>query len=291
MTDEERLARYEHGADVLQRFLAPHGQPRHEGLEDFIARVNEIRDLLQSPDRDLARLASETLTSLRELAWPEEKRAFAGKIGEKGLPVPSDPEKRALMLRVREMSADRSRLGRALEFLRSELDREQIVRRVAAELVTERVAMRAVAENALLRRALITALREHPALDAPIRNAQIARIFREAGMDPVLRTAADMTKAELLRLKGMGPCRYKALLAELGATGLALPHLLRGMSEVDPAPIFVEEGVTAEVDWDPLGSPLNRELDARLERLLTAGGLPGGVFDMGRASYDVHTKP
>lgn len=286
MTAEERLAGYEHGSDVFRRFLTAHGGPRQEGLESFIARINEIRALLQDPDRDTARLAGETLGNLRRLAWPEEQQAFTGKIGKRGVPASSDPDKRALMLRVREMSSDRAALRRALDFLRSELDREQIVRRMASELVTERVAMRAVAENALLRNALVAALRDHPALDTPIRNAQIRRILVEAGIEPVLRTAAEMSKADLLRLKGMGPGRYAMLLAEFEATGLALPHLLRDMSEKDPAPLFVEEGVLAEVAWDPLGSPLNRELDARMERILTAGGLPGGAFDLALTSSD-----
>lgn len=278
MDDQERLARYEHGANVFGRFLSPASAPidGHDGMPAFVERVNQIRAQLRHPDPQVAELARETLVNLRQLAWPEEMRAFEGKIGERRKPVdPADMARRALLLRVRELSSDRAELRRALQFLREELDREQLVRRVAADLVTEKAAMRAVAENALLRKALLEALLASPALDVPIRNPQIVRVFCEARIPPVLRAAAGMTKADILRLKGMGPGRYAALMKEFEDTGLPLPHLLRDMAEEDPAPLFVEEGVAAEVAWDPLGSPLNRELDMRLERLLTAGGLPG----------------
>lgn len=279
MTDEERLSRYLHGSNVFQRFLTPHGEVQQGGLDDFVARVNAIRRITKGQDRDLAQLASETLVSLRALVWPEELVVMEGKIGEQRRPVgASDPQKRALMLRVRELSSDRDALRKALSFLRNELDREQLVRRVAAELTTERAAMRAVAENALLRKALVSALEDHPKLEAPIRNAQLARIFREAGLAPVLRTAATMTKADLLRMKGMGPGRYATLMAELEATGLELPHLLRDIAEEDPAPLFAGEGIASEVAWDPLGSALNRELDVRMNRILSREPLPGEIW-------------
>ncbi|WP_411839623.1 hypothetical protein [Paracoccus sp. ME4] len=52
------------------------------------------------------------------------------------------------------------------------------------------------------------------------------------------------------------------------------------MCDIDPAPFFVEKGVPAEVAWDHFESPLNREVDARLERLMIVGGLPRGIFNM-----------
>lgn len=207
--------------ETVKGILAAFGRSEHfygnrDFQGEFSRRVSHLERMSRADDPNLAIGAAEVLSILSSIAWPEKRQHG----------TEMDVITLATSFRLDELAGAYGDVRDALRLLKEEVSAAGHRQAKVEDLLEERAGLLAIYQNRILRGVISQLIADSPLLDKRIARKQVRTAFEREGIAPTLGEFNARSEAEILRMYGVGPSSYLAVVDELVQAGIPSFHAI-----------------------------------------------------------------